>query len=73
MDDPGVKGGISVKKLVMTAKDIGNALGISLPKVYKLTETEGFPLLRVGRKKLIPVDGFKRWVEQSSGGATDDK
>ncbi|MCL2298948.1 MAG: helix-turn-helix domain-containing protein [Firmicutes bacterium] len=38
-------------------------MGISRPKAYELTEREGFPCIRVGRRKVIPVDGFRRWLE----------
>jgi len=47
----------------MTVDEVGLAMGISRPKAYELTEREGFPCIRVGRRKVIPVDGFRRWLE----------
>ena len=50
-------------KVTMTVDEVAHAMGISRPKAYELTEREGFPLVRVGRRKVIPVDAFRRWLD----------
>ena len=50
-------------KVTMTVDEVGQAMGISRPKAYELTEREDFPCIRVGRRKVIPVDGFRRWLD----------
>lgn len=52
-----------MEKVTMTVDEVGKALGISRPKAYELTEQADFPLIRIGRRKVIPVDGFKRWMD----------
>lgn len=55
-------------KLNLTVKEFAKYFGISLPLAYDMTEQEGFyPLIRVGKKKLINVDALNRWIaEQTS-------
>lgn len=43
---------------------------VSLPTLYDWTEQEGFPLIRVGRKKLIPVEAFLKWLDSQIGKQT---
>jgi len=52
-----------MEKLTMTVDEVGMAMGISRPKAYELTEREDFPLIRVGRRKVVPVDAFRRWLD----------
>jgi len=51
----------------MTVKEMAKAVGVSEPTAYQLTEREDFPCLRVGRKKLIPVDGLRNWLAAQTG------
>jgi len=55
-----------VEKLTITVKELAQAMGISVPKAYELTEIEGFPVIRIGRKKIIPVDQLKIWIAEYS-------
>jgi excisionase family DNA binding protein len=41
-------------------------LGISKPTAYKLANSEGFPLLKIGKRKLIPLQRFLEWVDKNS-------
>lgn len=54
----------------MTVKELANYLNCSLYTAYQLTHTEGFPVFRLGRKVLIPVDDFKKWLENNSKGVS---
>lgn len=56
-----------MEKYTLTVKEMAGQLGVSLPTAYEITEREDFPLIRIGRKKLIPVDGFKRWLDEQVG------
>jgi len=51
------------EKMTMTVKEMGRELGISLPKAYEITNVKGFPILTVGRRKIIPVAAFKKWLD----------
>ena len=49
--------------MVWTVREMAAALKISMPVAYRMTEEEGFPVLRVGRKKLIIVDELDGWLK----------
>ena len=51
----------------MNAKDIANYLGVSKAVIYGLMHTEGFPLLKVGRRFLVPSKKLLEWVEENTG------
>jgi excisionase family DNA binding protein len=51
----------------MSVKEMAGQLGISLPKAYELTHVEGFPVIHVGRKKIVLVDGFVKWLSDNAG------
>lgn len=56
------------QKILMTVREAKEMAGgnISLPTLYAWTEIKGFPLVRVGRKKLIHIEGFKKWINEQS-------
>jgi len=55
-----------MEKLTMTVKEMGNRLGISTGKAYELVRREGFPIIRIGRKMIIPTEGLMRWITEES-------
>lgn len=50
--------------LTMNADQLANALGISRAGAYELIHTKGFPVIKLGRRLLIPKDKFIEWFEQ---------
>lgn len=55
-----------MERRVMSAKDIHEQTGLSLPKVYELLNQEDFPSIRVGRRILVPTASFEAWLLQSA-------
>ena len=55
-----------MEKLVYNSKEAAAALGVSLPTFYELSNRAGFPVVRVGRPVLVPVDGLRAWLEKES-------
>ena len=55
-----------VERLTMTVEEMGVALGVSRPKAYELASRADFPVIKVGKRKVIPVDAFRRWMEQQT-------
>lgn len=53
-------------KSAMSVLELSEQLGISLPKAYELTHTSGFPVVRVGTRIIIPVDGFQKWLSDKA-------
>ena len=43
---------------VLSAKDISKYLGISKANSYQFMDSKGFPILRIGKRKLVPKDKF---------------
>lgn len=53
-----------MERTTLTVREVSEYLGISLIKAYDLTEREDFPLIRLGRRKIIPYDQFICWIEE---------
>ena len=63
-----------MEKLNYTAAEACEAANISIPTLRRWTRTPGFPVLPeevAGKKVLIPIDAFKRWLENQAGGERD--
>ena len=63
----GIKNEGLMDKLVITVKDLSQQLGISLPLAYKLIDSHNFPVVKIGRRKLIIVDELKNWLKSNIG------
>ena len=54
------------EKATLSVKEMAAFLGISETIAYRLTHSEGFPVLCLGKRRLIPVDGLKNWIAEQS-------
>lgn len=54
-------GGIVMEKTTMSVQELSAQMGISLPKVYELVKTPGFPTIRIGARILIPIEASLIW------------
>lgn len=54
---------IKPAKLTYTVVEAAAALGVSKTVMYQLIRTDGFPVISVGNKRLIPIESFKRWLD----------
>ena len=54
-------------KLAFTLKEAAEAASISEPTMRNWVHIKGFPATRAGKKWIIPVDAFRRWLEQQAG------
>ena len=52
-----------VERLTMTVEEVGEALGVSRPKAYELASRADFPVINVGKRKVVPIDAFRRWMD----------
>ena len=56
-------------RICITVEEMGKQLGISRPTAYQLANSEGFPAIRIGRRLVIPVTAFEKWLmERASAG-----
>ena len=58
-----------MEKVTMSVQEMALQMGISLSKAYELTKESDFPIVRVGKRVLIPVTEFQRWLS----GRTNEK
>ena len=55
---------INAQKLTYSVVEAAAALGVSKTAMYQIIRTEGFPVIVLGSRRLIPIEGLKRWVEE---------
>lgn len=54
--------------LFLNAKTVGEVLGISPASSYELLHQEGFPVLKIGNRLVVPKAKFIAWVEENTAG-----
>ena len=57
-----------MEKLTYTVSEMATALGISKATAYKLANASGFPILKLGKRKVIPVNALQEWIKNNSCG-----
>ncbi|PEP93975.1 MULTISPECIES: helix-turn-helix domain-containing protein [Bacillus cereus group] len=50
--------------IMLNAQHIADALGVSLRKAYDVMDQKGFPLVKIGRRKVSPRESFFNWLEK---------
>lgn len=55
-----------MNKTVMNVTELSETLGISKPKAYELVRQDGFPVVYIGKRIVIPIDAFNNWLMHSS-------
>lgn len=51
-----------MEKLLLSRKEAIKLLGISETMFYRLSKTKGFPIVRIGRRRLVDAKGLEAWV-----------
>ncbi len=57
----------SFSKQSLSVAEAAAYIGISYAKMAELTRRDDFPVLCVGRKKIIPRDAFMDWFNSQRG------
>ena len=53
-----------IDRLAVNPNEAAELLGVSRPTVYALLNAErGIPSVKIGTRRVIPVDGLRRWLE----------
>lgn len=55
-----------MEKMTIGVDELAATLGVSRPKAYELANSDGFPIIRVGRRIRIPVPSFQRWLDEQA-------
>jgi excisionase family DNA binding protein len=56
-----------MERLTISVEEMAKELGISKPTAYTLANSEGFPILKIGKRKVVPVQGLQEWVKRNTG------
>lgn len=49
--------------MILSADHIAMFMGISRSSAYTLMHSQGFPLVRIGKRMLCPKDKFIQWLD----------
>ncbi len=55
---------------ILNADMLAATLGISRAGAYQLLNSEEFPTLQIGKRKLVPKDKLIQWINQHTGGGS---
>ena len=51
---------------MLNAKDVERSMRISRAEAYEQMHSEGFPLIRIGKRMIVPRDKFLEWVDNQT-------
>ena len=54
--------------LFLNAELVAQVLGIAPSSSYELMHEDGFPVLKIGNRMVVPKEKFIQWVERQIGG-----
>ena len=54
--------------LFLNAELVAQVLGVSPASSYELLHEDGFPILRIGNRMVVPKEKFIQWVEEHMKG-----
>jgi excisionase family DNA binding protein len=53
-----------MQKPILTVKDIASLLQVSTTHVYNIMNQTDFPVIQVGRRKLVKYEDLMEWLEK---------
>lgn len=54
--------------LFLNAEMVAQVLGIAPSSAYELMHEDGFPVLKIGNRMVVPKEKFIAWVEERTKG-----
>lgn len=55
-----------MEKRYYSQKDIREITGISRAQVYNIMNRADFPAIRIGKRIIVPIEAFNRWIEEQT-------
>ena len=55
-----------VSPLAYNLSEAAEALHVSRPTMSNLIHTEGFPVIKVGSRYIIPIDALREWLSKQA-------
>ena len=53
--------------LTMNAQDVAGYLNISLSCAYQVMNSRDFPVLKIGKRRIVTKEHFLEWLQNASG------
>lgn len=50
--------------LMLSVPDVASVLGISRAGAYDLVRSDGFPVIRIGKRVVIPKENLVEWINK---------
>jgi excisionase family DNA binding protein len=57
-----------MERQTLTVAEVAAAMGIGKANAYALTKQEGFPVIHIGRRFVIPKEAFNTWLNSQQKG-----
>lgn len=55
--------------LFLNAELVAQVLGVAPSSAYELMHEDGFPVLKIGNRMVVPKEKFVAWVEEHTKGS----
>ena len=55
---------VKCERLTYSIPEAAAVLGISTSKMYQVVKAEGFPVILIGKRRLVSKEGLKRWMDK---------
>lgn len=55
---------VKYEKLTYSVAEAAEVLGVSVANMYNIIKMDGFPVMMLGKRRLIPIKALERWVEK---------
>ena len=52
-----------MERILISVREMAEQFGISLTVAYRLSREDGFPTVRLGRRRLVDVEGLRAWLD----------
>ena len=59
-----MEGVIQTRKLTYTVQEAAQVLGVSTSNMYQIIRMQGFPVIVIGKRRLIPIKKLETWMEE---------
>ena len=51
---------------MLSVKELATYMGVSLSVAYRLVNSEGFPVLHLGKRLLVPIEELRAWIARQT-------